>query len=175
MDSAVTTQTARFWIDALKLEPHPEGGYFLETYRAQETIPHAALSSRYSGSRSLSTAIYYLLERGDYSAFHRITSDELLHFYAGGALEVHMLDERGHTVVELGHELNSGQTLQCVVPAGSWFAMTPKESAVYSLIGCTVSPGFDFADFELASAEVLLREFPRNAGPLISRFPPRTA
>jgi predicted cupin superfamily sugar epimerase len=174
MNSAAMTKTARFWIDALQLEPHPEGGYFLETYRSQGTIPHAVLPPRYSGPRSLSTAIYYLLEQGDYSAFHRITSDEVLHFYAGGALEVHMLNDRGHTLVELGHELNQGQTLQCVVPAGSWFAMAPKDSAVYSLIGCTVSPGFDFADFELASAKVLLQEFPAHAEELLSRFPPRT-
>lgn len=168
-----TDKTARFWIDTLKLEPHPEGGYFRETYRAKDTIPQAGLPSRYSGSRVLSTAIYYLLERGDYSAFHRIRSDEVLHFYTGGPLEVHMLDERGHTVAELGHDVGNGHVLQCVVPAGSWFAMTPKDSEEYSLIGCTVSPGFDFLDFELASAEALLDTFSSVIAPLITRFPPR--
>jgi predicted cupin superfamily sugar epimerase len=164
---------AKNWIDALGLLPHPEGGYFRETYRSQEVVPAAGLPARFGAPRALATGIYYLLEAGDYSAFHRIKADEMLHFYAGNALDVHMIDERGYSIVTLGSDVAKGETLQFTVPAGTWFAAAPKVGAQYSLIGCTVSPGFDFADFEMASGNDLRGACPSHAQVLIDRFPPR--
>jgi predicted cupin superfamily sugar epimerase len=153
------TTPASYWIQHLQLIPHPEGGYYKEVYRASERIPHSALPQRFSGSRSFATSIYYLLEQGDFSAFHRIRSDETWHFYAGGSLEVAMLHSGSHEIVTLGSNLANGEQLQYTVPAGVWFASRPKASAPYALVGCSVSPGFDFADFELASRSELLSAY----------------
>jgi uncharacterized protein len=167
------THSARYYIDALQLSPHPEGGYYRETYRASLTISASALPSRFRGERACSTGIFYLLEQGDYSAFHRIQSDEMWHFYAGDPLEVHCIDSSGHYVFELGHDLALGQHLQCVVPAGAWFAAAPKEGSRFTLVGCTVSPGFDFADFTMASGDDIKVACPQKAQQLLARFPPR--
>ena len=142
---------AAYWRSFLKLEAHPEGGYFRETYRSPEKVPDG---------RSVATNIYYLLEQGDFSAFHRIKSDETWHFYAGGSLDLHVLNEGKHQQISIGDEVDLGEHLQYVVPAGTWFAAAPTASSAYSLVGCTVSPGFEFADFELASAQQLATEFP---------------
>jgi predicted cupin superfamily sugar epimerase len=154
-----THRPAAYWINGLQLSPHPEGGFFKETYRSQEIIPTQALPSRFSGDRALCTSIYYLLEAGDFSAFHRIKSDELWHFYAGGPLDLHMLHEAMHTHVVIGNDIAAGQHIQFVVPAGAWFASTPARDAAYSLVGCTVSPGFDFADFEMAERSALTKQY----------------
>jgi len=161
------------WIKALGLLPHPEGGYFRETYRSQDVVPAAGLPERFGSPRALATGIYYLLEAGDYSAFHRIKADEMLHFYAGHSLEVHMVGDHGHSVVVLGSDISRGDTLQFTVPAGTWFAMAPRAGGEYSLIGCTVSPGFDFADFELASEGDLRGACPGEGEELLARFPSR--
>ncbi len=163
----------QFWVDALKLAPHPEGGFFRETYRSQDDIAPDGDLARFGGVRSCSTAIYYLLGRGDYSAFHRIKSDEMWHFYAGGPLEVHILDQAGHRAVTLGQEVTKGQLLQAVVPAGVWFAARPHADSEYSLVGCTVSPGFDFRDFEMASARQIEQQYPMIASDLLKMFPAR--
>ena len=109
-------QDAEYWIDKLSLKPHPEGGHFRETYRCRDTVPGDALPDRYAGSRSISTAIYYLLRGHDVSAFHRIKSDEVWHFHAGSPLTVHVIDDQGnHNTVRLGL---TGECLpQAVVPA----------------------------------------------------------
>lgn len=161
--------TAAYWVSALSLAPHPEGGFFKETYRSSDIIPEGTFGTRFSGARNVSTGIYYLLETGDFSAFHRIRSDEMWHFYAGGALELHVLHEGRHQVTRIGRDPRVGETLQFVVPAGAWFAGTPTEGTPYSLLGCTVSPGFDFADFEMADPAALSREYPAFAH-VISRF-----
>lgn len=165
--------TAHYYIQSLQLSPHPEGGYYRETYRSPETVPAGSVSQRFNGSRSCCTGIFYLLQAGDYSAFHRIKSDEMWHFYAGYPLEVHMLDHNGHSVIELGSDLQAGQQLQAVVPADTWFAATPKQGSAFSLVGCTVSPGFDFQDFELARASQIEQLVPSRAEELLRRFPPR--
>jgi predicted cupin superfamily sugar epimerase len=152
--------TASYWVSELSLSPHPEGGFFKETYRASDTIPEGVFGDRFNGPRSVTTGIYYLLEAGDFSAFHRIRSDEMWHFYAGGSLELHILHEGHHRAVRIGRHVYDGETLQYVVPAGAWFAATPVKGALYSLLGCTVSPGFDFVDFEMASPTELIREYP---------------
>jgi predicted cupin superfamily sugar epimerase len=143
------------------LQKHPEGGYFKESYRSSETISREALPSRYLGDRSFSTAIYFLLPSGTVSRLHRIASDEIWHFYLGAPLELLQVSPDGKMEkVILGLDVAAGQKLQHVVPAGYWFGARPADGSAYSFVGCTVAPGFDFADFELADAEDLSRRLP---------------
>lgn len=143
--------TVTQWIEQYQLQPHPEGGWFKETYKSSETIATGALPERFTGSRSFSTAIYFLLEQGNFSAFHRIKSDECWHFYAGDPLEVFVLHQDGKLeVITLGSDILNGQLFQYVVPANCWFASRPAKESTYCFVGCTVAPGFDFADFEMA-------------------------
>jgi len=156
-------------IKNLDLTAHPEGGYYRETYRSSGIIPAGALHS-FIGDRYYSTAIYYFLERGDFSAFHRIRSDEGWHFYTGGSLLVHQISPEGqYLCTHLGSNLEAGEQFQHVVPAGHWFASEPSPRADYALVGCTVAPGFDFADFEMARKEDLQKLFPQHSA-IISRL-----
>jgi uncharacterized protein len=155
--------TAKTWIKKLGLRRHPEGGWYRETYRSAESLQADALPDRFKGARSVSTAIYFLLERGQMSRLHRIQSDEVWHHYAGGSLVVHSLTPDGrHTRTRLGSRVARGERPQAVVPAGSWFGAMLAPDTTYALVGCTVAPGFDFADFELGNAQTLLRLFPRH-------------
>lgn len=150
-------------IASLDLRPHPEGGFYRETYRASELIPNAGLPARFHGDRAQSTAIYYLLRAGDRSKLHRIRSDEVWHFYDGDPLVIIAIGPNGHlTETALGRDFAAGQVPQHVVPAGHWFGSTPANGGSYALVGCTVAPGFDFADFELAQRDGLLEEFPQH-------------
>lgn len=150
--------------------PHPEGGYYKETYRCNELIDHNALPQRFVGDRSFSTAIYFLLEKGNFSCFHKIQSDECWHFYAGQALLVYVLHNNGELqTITLGKNIVNGEVFQAVVPAGCWFASEPAPNSEFSFVGCTVAPGFDFADFELAKAEVLVTHF-RQHETLVKRL-----
>ena len=142
----------------LELLPHPEGGYYRETYRS----PLSIRPDGFAGRRPASTSIYYLLERGDFSALHRIRSDEVWHFHLGGELIIHQLDENGYRAHRLGTEWARGARPQVVIPAGAWFGSEPAEESAWSLVGCTVAPGFDFQDFELARAVDLLANFPEQ-------------
>ncbi len=151
---------AEYWINHLHLLPHPEGGFYKETYRASETIPAAGLPAQFSASRSFSTAIYFLLRSHDRSLFHRIKSDELWHYHAGSTLTIYILNDNGLTASVLGPDLEKGESLQVVVPANSWFGAKVNEENTYTLSGCTVAPGFDFADFEIADRSLLLKTFP---------------
>lgn len=149
-------------IDRFSLQPHPEGGYYKETYRSSETIPAGTLPDRFTGDRYYSSAIYFLLEQGNFSAFHRIQSDECWHFYAGDTLWVHMIAPDGHlTTIDLGNQ--PGTVYQAVVPAGYWFASETAPGGDFSFVGCTVAPAFDFADFELANGYQLSQQFPRHS------------
>jgi len=157
-------------VEKFGLLPHPEGGFYKETYRSAEQIKAVALPERFTGNRYYSTAIYFLLEQGNFSAFHRIQSDECWHFYAGQSLHVHVIHPNGqYELISLGNNLRSGETFQAVVPAGSWFASETAPGGQFSFVGCTVAPGFDFADFELAKATELSVLFPEYAG-LINRL-----
>ncbi|MFO0694987.1 MAG: cupin domain-containing protein [Polyangiales bacterium] len=148
----------------LDLAPHPEGGYFRETYRAGLVVPESALPSTFRGPRAASTSIYFLLPRGTFSALHRIASDEVWHFYAGGALTVHCLSEDGkHERLLLGRDLVRGEVPQAVVRAGTWFGARVEGEGEFALVGCTVAPGFDFADFEMGTRDELLSRFPAQA------------
>ena len=126
-------------IEQYNLLPHPEGGWFKETYRSAETVPGNGLPERFSGERHFSTAIYFLLERGNFSAFHRIKSDECWHFYAGGTLELFVLQENGTLdLILLGNNPEEGECFQYVVPAGCWFASRPKAGVDFSFLGCKI-------------------------------------
>jgi predicted cupin superfamily sugar epimerase len=152
---------AERWIRALELSPHPEGGFFRETWRASEVAGAAALPGRFAGPRAFGTAILYLLPAGARSRLHRLRADEVWHFHDGGPLHLHLLTPgKGHERIVLGRELERGERVQAVVPHGTWFgAEAPGEPA---LAGCTLAPGFDYSDFELGSRAALLAEFPRE-------------
>ncbi|MCB1171287.1 MAG: cupin domain-containing protein [Leptospiraceae bacterium] len=157
-------------VKKLGLQPHPEGGYFAETYRSNLQIDGSLIGA--SGSRQVCTGIYFLIPAGEFSAFHRIKSDEMWHFYSGDPLLVHQIFSDGsYQYLHLGQNLES-ETFQAVVPAGAWFASEPdpeRKEKGYSLVGCTVAPGFDFADFELAQSEELVRQYPGHSA-LIERL-----
>lgn len=143
--------------------PHPEGGFYKETYRCTQTIPQQILSRKFSGERNISTAIYFLLEQGNFSAFHKIKSDECWHFYAGSAMNVYVIHINGHLeTIKLGNDITQAQTFQHVVPSGCWFASEPATGSAFSFVGCTVAPGFDFDDFELAKAAELIKVYPQH-------------
>ncbi len=149
-------------IQQFELLPHPEGGYYKETYRSSESIPRESLPVRFKDGRYYASAIYFLLEQGNFSAFHRIQSDECWHFYAGDTLLVHMISPEGiATTIQLGNQPNT--VYQYVVPAGYWFASETAAGGSFSFVGCTVAPAFDFADFELAKAERLSQAYPQHA------------
>jgi len=154
---------ARFWREKLGLEKHPEGGYFRQTYRSDVSISKDALPGGFTGARAVSTAIYFLLEGENFSAFHRLRSDEMWHFYAGSPLLVHVIDLSGkHSTIFLGGAPDVGQTFQAVVPAGCWFASHVADWKSWALVGCTVAPGFEFADFEMGKREELAGEYPQH-------------
>jgi len=157
------TKDAKYWIKKLNLEPHPEGGLYRQTYKADRVLPREALPSNFTGPRSASTAIYFLLEGKSFSAFHRLRSDELWHFYAGAPLLVHLISESGeYSRILLGSDPEAGEVLQAVVKAGCWFASHVRDGKSFALVGCTVAPGFDFDDFELAKREGLARLYPQH-------------
>lgn len=149
-------------VEKFGLLPHPEGGYYKETYRSAESIQVNGLPQRFGAERHFSTAIYFLLEKGNFSAFHRIKSDECWHFYSGQSLHVHVIHTDGkYELARLGNDIAAGEVFQYVVPAGCWFASETAEGGDFSFVGCTVAPGFDFADFELADGQWLSTEFPQ--------------
>ena len=143
------------------MRPHPEGGFYVETYRSSGIIPGSALPAGYTGSRNYSTAILFLLRQGEYSRLHRIRQDEIWHFHLGGPLRLACIAPDGQSEERLlGMDIRNGQLLQSVVRAGCWFGATPAPGADFALVGCTVAPGFDFADFEMGHAAELEALFP---------------
>jgi predicted cupin superfamily sugar epimerase len=168
----VATPPARFWIDQLGLQPHPEGGWYRETYRSSRVFTPPA-DAPGAGPRAVATAIYYLLSQGDRSRLHVLQSDELWFYQAGEALTVHGFPPAGPaSTFTLGTRADQGQVLQGLVPAGTVFGAlhaegTPAEA--YSLVACVVAPGFDFRDFAYADAASLRARFPADAA-LIDRL-----
>jgi len=157
-------KTAKYWVEKYQMQAHPEGGYFAETYRSAESIPDDALPKRFKGKRNFSTGIYFLLESHQFSTLHRIQSDEMWHFYYGASLNVFYIDKQGFVqTIKLGDNPENGEVFQAVVPAGVWFGSKPAQPNSYSLVGCTVAPGFDFSDFEMAGRERLLNEYPQHS------------
>jgi uncharacterized protein len=148
-------------ISYLNLQPHPEGGYFSETYRSEGIIKQA--QGDFPGGRNFSTAIFYLLGSEDFSRFHRIKSDEVWHHYEGSPLTIHIIQHDGtYKTLQLGKNPEQSQLPQLVVPAGAWFGVTVNEPDSFTLCGCTVSPGFDFQDFEMAERDSLLKTYPKH-------------
>ncbi|MGB0175807.1 MAG: cupin domain-containing protein [Owenweeksia sp.] len=153
----------QYWVEKLGLEPHPEGGFFRETYRSSETISHTALPDRFAGDRTYSTAIYFLLTAENFSAFHRIQSDETWHFYKGQGLTVCIIHPDGkYKEIHLGQNPEKGEVFQATVPAGVWFGSKLTQLKGWCLVGCTVAPGFDFADFEMADRAEMTSKFPQH-------------
>lgn len=155
--------TASYWIEKLGMESHVEGGAFVEIYRSPLIHKKENLPDTFNGDRTIATAIYFLLQKGQFSAFHRIASDEIWHFYAGDPIEIFEINNKGELIRHvLGDDPELGHDFVRVIPAGSWFASRVIEGGMYGLAGCTVSPGFDFEDFELADAKKLAGEFPQH-------------
>lgn len=152
-----------YWIDKLQLEKHPEGGFYRETYRSGESLNENCLPDRFHGERSFSTAIYFLLRGDEISALHRIRSDEIWHFYTGSSLAIYRIDGSGDlSRIILGTDYDRGEVFQAVIRAGCWFGAAVKVQASFSLVGCTVAPGFDYSDFELGKREELIAVYPQH-------------
>ena len=152
-------------ITTLGLEPHPERGYYRQTYRSASEVQ----SSRHDGSRAASTAIYFLVTAEEPATYlHRLISDEVFHLYDGGPLEILRLfpDDRWDVAV-LGMNLDAGERPQIVIPAGTWFGTELRAGASHCLVGCTVAPGFEFADFELAQGPELTARYPAVAARIL--------
>ncbi len=148
-------------IEKLGLEPHPEGGYYKQTYKSQGSISSNCLPENFDGTRTYSTCIYFMLTSSSFSAFHRIQQDEIWHFYDGSPIRLHVISPEGkYQETIIGRDVLSGQHPQVVVPTGHWFAAEIPAKNAYALVGCTVSPGFEFEDFELANQESLIALFP---------------
>jgi predicted cupin superfamily sugar epimerase len=154
---------AAYWISSLNLTKHPEGGFFRSTYASPLLIAKSALPPGFKGPRLASTAIYFLVDGANFSAFHRLQSDEVWHFYAGSTLMIHVIDADGSaSEIFLGSNPESGESFQGVVKAGCWFGARVKNSQSFALVGCTMAPGFDFEDFELATRTKLTAVFPQH-------------
>jgi predicted cupin superfamily sugar epimerase len=166
--------TAEQIIERLQLVPLTiEGGYFRETYRAPVVIQAAGLPDQFTTDRNTSTAIYYLLTPDTFSAIHRVKSDELFHFYAGDPVEMlQLLSDGNGRIVTTSNNLAAGHEPQLVVPAGVWQGCRLEPGGAWALMGCTVSPGFDYADFELANREDLTRAYPEFSEFIAALSPP---
>jgi len=158
----------QYWIKHLNLISHPEGGYYKEVYRSDEGITTDSLPGRFPNDRVFSTSIYFLLEKGDFSAFHRIKSDEVWHFYDGDPVSIYVIDNNGKLIIhKLGLSPDIGIVPQVTIPANLWFAS--ESTGAFSLVGCTVSPGFDFNDFEMGDKDNLIILYPEHRG-VIRRY-----
>jgi hypothetical protein len=153
---------AQKYIEKLQLNPHPEGGYYKEIYRAGDKILPEHLPKRYNSSRNLSTSIYFLLEGDQVSNFNKLKSDEQWHFYDGSSIVIYVIDEGENlNKILLGRNIEKGDSLQTVIKSNSWFAAELSDKTSFALIGCTVAPGFDFNDFELGKRDALIKTFPQ--------------
>lgn len=157
----MSNQKATDYIDKLGLEPHPEGGYYKSTFQSAELISDQELKVNIDGKRHLYTSIYFLLTSKDISHFHRLISDEVWYYHAGSSLTIHMIKENGdYEEIKLGLNVEKGEVPQAVVPKNTIFGSSVMEKDTFSLVGCMVSPGFDFQDFELFTQNELLADYP---------------
>ena len=151
-------KNAKFWLKKLKLQKHPEGGYFTNTYVSGKKIN----LPEYDGFRSTCTAIYYMLTGNQFASFHTIKSDEIWHFYSGSSLTLHMIYSNGKMEqILVGPNYDKGERFQGIIKSGCWFAATVNDKKSYSLVGCTVSPGFDYRDWKLGDRKKLLKQYPQ--------------
>lgn len=155
-------------ITQLKMEEHPEGGWYCRTYESSLMLPPSQHSGS-SGMRACSTSIYFLISDSNFSALHRLRSDEMWYHHSGSALAIEILDDNGNHQQKLVGSVERGYEPQALAPAGTWFGSHLLEDKGWALVGCSVSPGFDFLDFELGSREKLIRDYPGHAE-LINRL-----
>lgn len=154
--------TSEIYIQKLKLKIHPEGGYYREIYRSPELIP--SLPDRYIGIHRFSTSIYYLLKGDQFSAFHRLKSDETWHFYEGCSLVLFIINTKGILTKKiLGRNIKKDEHFQLVVDKGQWFAAHPLDHSSFTLAGCTLSPGFELSDFEMGNRDNLIKYYPQHS------------
>lgn len=147
-------------VSQLNLTPHPEGGWYRETFRSHGKFEG---EGEFPEGRNFFTSIYFLISGDNFSALHRIRSDESWHFYSGDPLEIVEIDTEGSLrSVILGPNIENGQQLQYTVPAGNWFGSRVLRGGQYSLVGCTVAPGFDFRDFEMAGRDQMISMYPAH-------------
>jgi predicted cupin superfamily sugar epimerase len=155
-------------IDHLKLKPHPEGGFYAETYRSEEELAGQSLPSRYGANRSIGTAIYFLLTADSCSVMHRLRSDEIFHFYMGDPVTMlHLYPDGQSKIVTLGSDLLKGHQPQIIVPKNIWQGSFITGNNGYALLGTTVAPGFDFADFEYGQRKTLIEQYPKESEKII--------
>ena len=158
---------AQDWINELHLSPHPEGGFYRETYRSIASLPGNSLEE-FPQKRNIGTAIYFLLPAGKISAFHKIKSDEIWFYHAGDPLQLTIIDERQGLIDQLlGIDLKKGQSPQLLIPAGKWFGASVKAEEGFTLVSCTVTPGFDFEDFEIGERATLLHQYPQHKDAIV--------
>jgi len=154
---------AQYYVTKLGLIPHPEGGYYKQTFASEERTSDQELSVNFEGKRKLYTSIIFLMGSQDISHFHRLKSDELWYYHAGSPLTVHIIDENGdYREIKLGLNFEKGEVLQALVPKNSIFGSSVMEEDTFSLVGCMVSPGFEFQDFELFTQKELLSTYPQH-------------
>lgn len=154
-------EKAKYYINKLKLISHPEGGYFREVYRSGEFIEIDNLQNRYKTKRAFSTSIYFLLDGKQISSFHKLNSDETWHFYDGSPVKIVIINKNGKLAEKiLGKNLDQEEQIQFTIKKNNWFAAEVINKNSFSLIGCTVAPGFEFDDFQLAKREMLIKDFP---------------
>jgi predicted cupin superfamily sugar epimerase len=159
--------TAGYFIDKLKMTPHPEGGYYKESYVGQDEISSKELSVDFQDLRKLWTSIYFLLEDGDVSHFHRLKSDEMWYYQAGAPLTIYMITPQGDLITQkLGLNIEEGERPQFLVPKGYIFGSSMNQTG-YALVGCMVAPGFDFRDFELFKRNDLLKAYPQHQNEIL--------
>jgi len=160
----------RYWIEKLGLERHPEGGYFRETYRTNSMIDKSCLPEAFAGDRHLATSIFYLLDKEEYSVFHKLHGDEIWHYYTGSPLILYMLSANGSLdIVCLGTDIEHGEYPQVTIKNNTWFAAELKDKTSFGLYGCTTSPGFEYEDFEMADRQTLLEKYPQHKK-ILNRF-----
>jgi hypothetical protein len=151
------TQTASYWIEHLKLQPHPEGGYYKEVFRSQQQVLRLGSEKE----KQACTSIYYLLEGTDYSGFHRLASDEIWYFHKGEPLTIHCINENGqYTALELSDAVSG--MLSIAIPGGIWFAAEIRSGTGFTLSSCAVAPGFDFSEFEMGKTDQLAKIYPQH-------------
>lgn len=150
-------------IEELRLEKHPEGGYYREMYRNSKLIDNSCLPE-HDGARNVSTAIYFLLSKESFSAFHKVIQDESWFFHLGDPIDLTILSPSGeHSIIKIGNDILAGESPQFTVPGNHWFGAVSNGDLGYSLVSCTVAPGFEFNDFTLASRTELIKRFPQHS------------
>ena len=156
-------RSAQYWIERLNLSEHPEGGFFAPAFRAPEQIGRDGLPERFTGNRAMVSSIYYLLKKGQFSVFHRLRSVEIWNFFEGDPLTIYVLDPSGSmNQKRLGPNFDRGESYQAAIEAGNWFAAEHRGPGEFSLVGCTVAPGFEYEDLEIAGRAQLQAKYPQH-------------